>query len=120
MPPATPSRTWPTGATSASVPERAVLLYADVDEGVPRRSSKALFRNAAGPIEGSGSVRLRLAPDAGFEAHADLGSGRIESQYGDARPILKRNEVVGYRRGDGRIRIDVETGSGSLTLEPMR
>jgi Toastrack DUF4097 len=80
--------------------------------------SKRLTRLSADT--GSGSVRLRLAPDAGFEVRADLGSGRIESEYGDARPILKRNEVVGYRRGDGRIRIDVETGSGSLTLEPMR
>jgi hypothetical protein len=69
---------------------------------------------------GSGSVRLRLAPDAGFEAYADLGSGHIDNGYDDARPILKRSEVVGYRRGDGRIRIDVDTGSGSLTLEPSR
>ena len=69
---------------------------------------------------GSGSVRLRLAPEAGFEAYADLGSGSIDSGYADARPILRRNEVVGYRRGDGRIRIDVDTGSGSLTLEPSR
>jgi len=69
---------------------------------------------------GSGSVKLRLAPDAGFEAHADLGSGDIVNRYSDATPILKRNEVVGYRRGDGKIRIDVDTGSGSLVLEPAK
>jgi Toastrack DUF4097 len=80
--------------------------------------SKRLARLSADT--GSGSVRLRLAPDAGFEARADLGSGSIENGYADARPILKRNEVVGYKRGDGRIRIDVDTGSGSLTLEPTR
>ncbi len=80
--------------------------------------SQRLVRLAADT--GSGSVHLRLSPDAGFEAYADLGSGSIDNGYADARPILKRNEVVGYRRGDGRIRIDVDTGSGSLTLEPTR
>jgi lia operon protein LiaG len=67
---------------------------------------------------GSGNVKLRLAADAGFEAHADLGSGDIVNRYADAQPILKKREVVGYRRGDGRIRIDVDTGSGNLILEP--
>jgi hypothetical protein len=69
---------------------------------------------------GSGSVKLRLGSDAGFEAYADLGSGDIVNHYSDAQPILKKREVVGYRRGDGRIRIDVDTGSGNLTLEPGR
>jgi hypothetical protein len=27
--------------------------------------------------------------------------------------------VVGYRRGDGRIAIDVDTGSGDLVIEPV-
>jgi hypothetical protein len=68
---------------------------------------------------GSGNVRLRLGRSAGFEAHAQLGSGDIENGYADATPILQRREVVGYRRGDGRIRIDVDTGSGDLTLQPI-
>jgi hypothetical protein len=67
---------------------------------------------------GSGNVKLRLASDAGFEAHADIGSGDIVNRYTDAQAIVKRKEVVGYRRGDGRIRIDVDTGSGDLVLEP--
>ena len=69
---------------------------------------------------GSGNVKLRLSPDAGFEARADLGSGDIVNRYSDAQPIVRHREVVGYRRGDGKIRIDVDTGSGSLTLEPGR
>lgn len=32
--------------------------------------------------------------------------------------FLKRREVVGYRRGDGRTRIDVDAGSGDLVIEP--
>jgi hypothetical protein len=67
---------------------------------------------------GSGDVRLRLGPDASFEARVDTGSGDIVSRYDDAEPILRRREVVGYRRGDGRIRIDVDTGSGDLIVEP--
>lgn len=67
---------------------------------------------------GSGDVRLRLAPDASFELRADMGSGDLESRFPDAQPIVNRREVVGYRRGDGRIRIEVDTGSGDVTVEP--
>jgi hypothetical protein len=67
---------------------------------------------------GSGSVKLRLGPEATFEARASLGSGDIVNRYPDAQPILRKREVVGYRRGDARIRIDVDTGSGDLVLEP--
>jgi hypothetical protein len=67
---------------------------------------------------GSGDVTLRLGRDASFEAQADVGSGDIVSHYADAQPIVKKREVVGYRRGDAQIRIDVDTGSGSLILEP--
>jgi hypothetical protein len=67
---------------------------------------------------GSGNVHLRLGPAASFEARADTGSGSVRSRYADAEPILDDHEVVGYRRGDRRIRIDVDTGSGNLVLEP--
>jgi hypothetical protein len=67
---------------------------------------------------GSGNIRLRLAHDASFEARADMGSGDIRSGFADAEPIRKRREVVGYRRGEGRIKIDVDTGSGDVVLEP--
>jgi hypothetical protein len=67
---------------------------------------------------GSGNVHLRLGPSASFEARADTGSGDVRSRYADAEPILDDHEVVGYRRGDARIRIDVDTGSGNLVLEP--
>ena len=44
--------------------------------------------------------------DARGHITADTGSGAVALH------------VVGYRRGDGHIRIDVDTGSGSLVLEP--
>lgn len=67
---------------------------------------------------GSGDVVLRLGPDASFEAIADQGSGDILNRYPDAQPILKNKELIGYRRGNGTIRITVDTGSGDLTLDP--
>jgi len=65
-------------------------------------------------------VRLRLPANAGFEAWADTGSGDVVSRFSDAEPIVRDREVVGYRRGDRRIRIDVDTGSGSVTFEPAQ
>ncbi len=67
---------------------------------------------------GSGDVRLRLGPDASFEAIADMGSGDIISRYPDAQPIVRKREVIGYRRGSAQTRISVDTGSGDLILEP--
>ncbi|HEX5041671.1 MAG TPA: DUF4097 family beta strand repeat-containing protein [Candidatus Polarisedimenticolaceae bacterium] len=67
---------------------------------------------------GSGDVTLRLASDASFEVHVDQGSGDTDNRFPDAAPLVKGREVIGYKRGDGRTRIDVETGSGDFTLEP--
>jgi hypothetical protein len=68
---------------------------------------------------GSGDVTLRLGRDASFEARADQGSGDLVSGYDDAQPVVKGEDVIGYRRGaDPRTRIEVETGSGDLTIEP--
>jgi putative adhesin len=69
---------------------------------------------------GSGDVVLKLPAEAGFEARADQGSGDIRMGFKDAEAILHHKRVVGYRRGDSRIRIDVSTGSGDLRIEPMR
>jgi hypothetical protein len=68
---------------------------------------------------GSGDVTLRLAPGATFEARADQGSGDIRTTFKDAEAIIEDRHVVGYRRGDTRIRIDVSTGSGDLLIEPL-
>jgi hypothetical protein len=67
---------------------------------------------------GSGSVRLRLGPEASFEVLAETGSGEVVSRYNDAQPIVRRKEVVGYRRGSAQTRIMVDTGSGDVVLEP--
>ncbi len=67
---------------------------------------------------GSGDLTLRLGTDASFEAYADQGSGDIVNRYSDATPIVKEKEVIGYRRGSARTRIDFDAGSGNLILEP--
>lgn len=66
---------------------------------------------------GSGNVRLSLPRAMGFELRADLGGGDIDNHIADATPILRRQELVGYRRGDGRVRIDLDTGSGDVVLD---
>jgi hypothetical protein len=67
---------------------------------------------------GSGDVTVRLPADASFELRADVGSGDIVSRFADAQPIIHDRTVVGYRRADGRTRIDVDTGSGDVTIAP--
>lgn len=67
---------------------------------------------------GSGDLKLRLGADASFEAYADQGSGEIVNRYGDAQPIVKDKQVIGYRRGSAKTRIEFDSGSGDLVLEP--
>jgi hypothetical protein len=69
---------------------------------------------------GSGSVVLRLPADVSFDLRTDIGSGDIVSRFKDAEAVVHRREVVGYRRGDGGVRIDVDTGSGDVVVEPIR
>jgi DUF4097 and DUF4098 domain-containing protein YvlB len=67
---------------------------------------------------GPRDVRLRLPRDMSFELRADTGSGDVESGFADAEPIVRHREVIGYRRGDGTVKIDVDTGSGDVTVDP--
>jgi putative adhesin len=67
---------------------------------------------------GSGNVHLRLGPDASFHVSASTGSGDVVSHYADAEAIRDGRKIVGYRRGDGRIRIHADTGSGDVVVQP--
>lgn len=69
---------------------------------------------------GSGDVTVKLPRDAGFELRADMGSGDVSSDFSDATAILERRKVKGYRRGDLKVKIDVDTGSGDVTVGPGR
>jgi DUF4097 and DUF4098 domain-containing protein YvlB len=67
---------------------------------------------------GSGDIGLRLPADASFELLADQGSGDLTCGFKDAQPIVKKRTVIGYRRGDGSIRISLDTGSGDVSIVP--
>jgi hypothetical protein len=69
---------------------------------------------------GSGDVDLKLPSAAGFELRADTGSGDVTSDFDDATAIMQRRKVKGYRRGDLRVKIDVDTGSGDVSVGPGR
>jgi hypothetical protein len=69
---------------------------------------------------GSGDVSLRLPRSAGFELMADVGSGDVSSGFDDAIAIMERRRVKGYRRGDLKVKIDVDTGSGDVSVGPGR
>jgi len=67
---------------------------------------------------GSGDIEIRMDANASFEAIADQSSGGINNHFQGAEAIVRGREVIGYRRGDARTHIRVDTGSGDLTLSP--
>ena len=95
-------------------------FVADTGSGSIELETKGVRARQIKADTGSGSVTLRLPADTGFELRADTGSGDIVSHFADAQAILHRTEVVGYRRGDARVRITADTGSGSVVVGPAR
>ena len=69
---------------------------------------------------GSGQVDLKVPESVGFEMRADVGSGDVSSSFTDATPIMKRREVKGFRRGDLKVKITVDTGSGDVHIGAAR
>ena len=64
---------------------------------------------------GSGEVTLRLPPELGAEIEVDSGSGGIDVDLPVEVREVKRNYMRGTL-GDGRGRIMVDTGSGTIRL----
>ena len=64
---------------------------------------------------GSGSVTLYLPPGLGAEIEAETGSGGIDVEVPVQIRSVKRDHLLG-RIGDGRGRINIDTGSGSIRL----
>lgn len=77
-------------------------------------------QTAANPVKahtGSGSVKVRLWAQAGFELRAHTGSGKVSVEH----PItlngaMGGREVSGKVRGGGPL-VEVSTGSGSVRIE---
>jgi hypothetical protein len=68
---------------------------------------------------GSGEVKIFAGPMASFDLEADQGSGEIVVGYADASFKTRGREIYGARRGDGKTRIRVETGSGDCEIHPQ-
>jgi hypothetical protein len=108
-----------TGSGNVRVQEaEAEELVADTGSGDVDVDLAASRLERVNADTGSGNVRLRLGQDASFHVQANTGSGDVISRYADAEAIRDGRKVVGYRRGDGRIRIHADTGSGDVVLEP--
>ncbi len=94
------------------------VVRADTGSGdVSIRSSLARTREILIDT-GSGTVKIVGGPGASFDLVADQGSGDIQVGYTDATYKKSGREIVGARRGDGRTRIVVETGSGDCIIQP--
>ena len=66
---------------------------------------------------GSGSIGLRLPPDAGFELDARTGSGAISTNHPiELRGSISRRHLQGRVRGGGP-RVEASAGSGSIRLD---
>lgn len=64
---------------------------------------------------GSGSVTIRAPADLGAMVEIDTGSGGIDLDFPLEVRSVRRDHVEG-RLGDGRGRIEIDTGSGSVRL----
>lgn len=108
-----------TGSGDVKVIEGDVQeFHADTGSGTVHLENPGARLATVKADTGSGDVVLRLSPATSFEALADQGSGEIIMGFKDAQAIVRHKEVIGYRRGDARLKIDVDTGSGDLTIEP--
>jgi len=66
---------------------------------------------------GSGSVRLRLVSEAGFDLDAHTSSGTISvSQPVTVQGTMGRKELRGKVHGGG-VPVQVETGSGNIEIQ---
>jgi DUF4097 and DUF4098 domain-containing protein YvlB len=93
-------------------------LLADTGSGnVTLQSSLAQARQVKIGT-GSGDIRIAAGPEATFDLDSDQGSGDLEVGYADATLRKHGSKVVGARRGDGRTRIHIETGSGDCSITP--
>jgi len=64
---------------------------------------------------GSGSVTIHAPADLGGEVDIETGSGGIDLDFAVEVNRVRRDHVIG-RLGDGRGRIRIDTGSGSVRL----
>lgn len=67
---------------------------------------------------GSGDVSLRIPRDTSFDARTTMGSGDLSVGFQDGTGVTRGGELVAYRRGEGTVKIEIETGSGNVSIDP--
>lgn len=98
--------------TNATADVRAHTSSGDVDiQGDPGASNYWDIHTS------SGDVALDVPQTASFRFHARTGSGEIESELPISMEGTTDKHEVRARLGDGKARVEVETGSGNITLK---
>jgi DUF4097 and DUF4098 domain-containing protein YvlB len=74
---------------------------------------------------GSGDIALRdfksdVVAGTGSGDVSVEASGDVSREFDDATAVMERRKVEGYRRGDLRVKIDADTGSGDVSVGPGR
>jgi hypothetical protein len=88
-------------------------IHARTDSGEIR-----LSQTAAAPVSAeadSGSIAMRLAPDAGYNIRVQTDSGHVRTPEMTVDGRLSRDETVGQIRGGGPL-VRLETDSGSIEI----
>lgn len=108
-----------TGSGAVTVRGVAVGSFAaDTGSGsVTLEGSLAAARDIAIDT-GSGKVLIVGDANADFDLETSLGSGRVRLGYDQVEVRRDGDEIVGARRGTGRTRIRVDTGSGGCEIRP--
>ncbi len=67
---------------------------------------------------GSGDLALKIPRDTPFDASTEMGSGDLKVGFLDGAKTKRHGELVAYRRGEGTVKIELETGSGNISIDP--
>ncbi len=103
----------------------ARLVDADLEEFSAEATSGDVALDAIGSRlrdvkikTSSGDVSLRLPADAAFDVDAHQSSGDMRVSFEDGAAVRHRDNLVGYRHGNGGAHIRVTTTSGDLSVSP--
>jgi hypothetical protein len=94
------------------------VLVADTGTGEIRVGGSLLDARSIVADTGSGDVTIEAGPDASFSLVVDQGAGRTVIGFDDAELRWSDRDLVGAVRGDGRTRIQVDTGTGDCVIRP--